>query len=175
MDEGAAFFDAAAQGLVAGLVVAGAVQDDFCAIAAGGGDLDQRRGQGHDDLGADAERGGVEGDALGVVAGAGRDDAALALRLGEGEQLVECAALLEGAGALKVFQLEVEGQAGQFGEMVREVAGRDMDGFADARARRLDAGEGDGFQEILLDKKVNAKCKSHQPRLRVVAWILRNS
>ena len=71
------------------------MEDDFGAEAAGGGDFDQRRGQGHDDLGADAARGGVEGDALGVIAGAGGDDSALALGLGEGEELVECAALFE--------------------------------------------------------------------------------
>ena len=88
MDEGAAFFDAAAQGFVAGLVVAGAVEDDFSAIAARGGDFDLRRGQRHDDLGANAARGGVEGDALSMIAGAGGDDAALALSLAEREQLV---------------------------------------------------------------------------------------
>ncbi len=88
MDEGAALFDAAAHGFFAGLVVAGAVEDDFGAIAARGGDLDLRRGQRHDDLGANAARGGVEGDALGMIAGAGGDDAALALGLAEREQLV---------------------------------------------------------------------------------------
>ena len=146
MDEGAAFFDAAAQGFFAGFVVAGAVEDDFRAEAAGGGDLDLRGGEGHDDLGADAAGGGVEGDSLGVVAGAGGDDAALALCLVEREQLVERAALFEGAGALEVLKLQMQGQAGELGEMVRELAGRDIDGLADAGAGGLDAGEGDGFQ-----------------------------
>ena len=64
----------------------------------------------------------------------------------EREQLVQRAALLERAGALQVFKLQVQGQAGQLGEVMRELAGRDVNGVADARARRLNAGEGDGFQ-----------------------------
>ena len=140
MDEGAAFFDAAAQGLFAGFVVVGAVENDLRPEGAGGGDLDLRRGQRHDDLRANAAGRGVEGDSLGVVAGAGGDDAALALGLAEREQLVERAALFEGAGALQVFELEVQGQAGQLGEIVRELAGRDVDGLADARAGCLNAG-----------------------------------
>ena len=74
--------------LFAGLVVAGAVEDDLGAEGARGGDLDQRRGQRHDDLRANAVRGGVEGNTLRVVAGAGRDHAALALGFAEREQLV---------------------------------------------------------------------------------------
>ena len=87
MDEGAALFDAAAHGLFAGFVVAGAVEDDFGSVGAGGGDLDLRRGEGHDDLGADAALRGVKGDALGMIAGAGGDDSALALGFAEGEEL----------------------------------------------------------------------------------------
>jgi hypothetical protein len=55
----------------------------------------------------------VKGDSLGVIAGAGRDNAALAFRFSQGEQLVQRSSLFEGAGALQVFQLQVEGQAGQ--------------------------------------------------------------
>ena len=110
MDEGAALFDAAAQGFVAGFVVACAVEDDFSAVAARGGDFDLRRGQRHDDLGANAARGSVKGDALRVIAGAGGDHAALALRFAEREELVECAALLERAGALQVLELQVQGR-----------------------------------------------------------------
>ena len=113
MNEGAALFNLAAQGLFAGLVVAGAVQDDLGAVAPRGGHLDLRRGQRHDDLRANAVGRGVESDSLGVIAGAGRDDAALALRFAQGEQFVERAPLLERAGALQVFELQVEGHAGQ--------------------------------------------------------------
>ena len=90
----------------------------------------------------------MEGDALGVVAGAGGDDSALALGFAEGEELVERAALFERAGALQVLELEVQGQAGEFGEMMRELAGRDVDGALDARAGGLNAGKSYGFQEI---------------------------
>ena len=91
----------------------------------------------------------MEGDALGVVAGAGGDDAALALGFAQGEQLVERAALLERAGALQVFKLQVQGQAGQFREVMRKLAGRNMNGVADARARRLNAGKSDRFQKAI--------------------------
>ena len=151
MNEGAALFDAAAQGLFAGFLVAGAVEDDLGAEATRGGDFDLRRGQRHDDLGANAKRGGVEGDALGVVAGAGGDDAAVTLHLAEGEQLVERATLFEGAGELEVFKLQVQRQTGQFGELVGELAGRNVDGVADARAGCLDAGEGDQLAVRLVE------------------------
>jgi hypothetical protein len=61
----------------------------------------------------------MEGDSLGMVAGAGGDDAAFALRLAQGEQFVERATLFEGTGALQVFKLQVKGKAGELGEMVR--------------------------------------------------------
>ena len=140
MDEGPAFFDPAAQGLFAGLVVARPVEDDLGPVPARGGHFDLRRGQRHDDLGANPQRCRVEGDALGVVVGAGRDDAALALGLAQGQQLVQRAPFLEGARALQVLKLQVQRQPGQLGKVVGELAGRDVDGFADARAGRLNAG-----------------------------------
>jgi hypothetical protein len=48
----------------------------------------------------------MEGDGLGVIAGAGGDDAAAALIVGEGEDFVQRAALFEGSGALQVVELE---------------------------------------------------------------------
>ncbi len=178
MDEGSAFFDAAAECFFAGLVVACAVQNYICAEGPGARHLDLRRGQRHDDLCADAERRGVEGDALRMVAGAGGDDSALALDFIEREQLVERAALFEGAGTLQVFQLEVNGQPGQLREMMREMAGRDVDRFADAGAGRLNAGEGYGLQNDLLEcvggwwdnpPMRQRPTKNHQPHPRVVA------
>ena len=146
MDEGAAFFEAAAHGLVAGLVVAGAVEDHFRAVAARGGDLNQRRGKRHDDLGADAARRGVKRDALRVIAGAGCDHSAFAFGLRKGEELVERTALLERASALQVFQLQVQRQAHEFRKMVREMARGNMDCLADTRSRDLNAGETYGVQ-----------------------------
>jgi len=64
MDEGAALFDAAPQGLVAGLVVACAVEDDLGSESARGGDFDLWSGERHDDLCAYAARCGVEGYTL---------------------------------------------------------------------------------------------------------------
>jgi hypothetical protein len=76
----------------------------------------------------------MKGDALSVVAGAGGDDAALALGLRQSEQLVESAALFEGAGSLQIFELEVERETGELRKMVRELARGDVYGVADACA-----------------------------------------
>ena len=108
MDEGAAFFDTPAHGFVAGFVVGGAMKDDFSSIGAGGGNFDLRRGEGHDNLRADAALRSVESNSLRVVAGAGCDDSTLAFGFAQGEELVECAALFERSGALKVLELEMQ-------------------------------------------------------------------
>lgn len=100
MDEGATLFEPPAESFFAGFVVAGAVEDDVCAVIARRGDLDQRSGQRHHDLGTNSACSGVEGHSLRMVAGAGSDDAALAFGLRKGEQLVERPALFERAGAL---------------------------------------------------------------------------
>ncbi|MGD0788747.1 MAG: hypothetical protein ABR898_12235 [Terracidiphilus sp.] len=149
VDESTALFGVPSQRLAAGFVVAGAVEDNLSPEAARGGDLDLRRGQRHNDLSANSESRGMERNPLRVVAGAGRDHAALALRLAEREQFVERAALFERARALQVLKLQVKWQAGQLGEVVGELARRDVDRFADAAAGGLDAAEGDGFQESL--------------------------
>ena len=65
---------AEACGFGAGFVIVAAVENDFGAEAAGGGDFDEWRGEGHDDDGTDASAGGVVGDALRVIAcGSGHD------------------------------------------------------------------------------------------------------
>ena len=68
------------------------------------------------------------------------------------EELVEGAALFEGAGALQVFELQMQRQSGEFGKMMRELAWRDVDGALDARACGLNADKGYGFQDNLLTK-----------------------
>ncbi len=141
MDEGHAFGFATAGGFLAGLVVVGAVQDDLRAEAAGGLHFDERRGERHHDDGADAALGGVMRDALGVIAGAGGDDAASGLLGGERGDVVECAALLEAAGHLQVFELEEDALAGLAGEGLRARAGRVVDGAVEALARGGDVGE----------------------------------
>jgi len=168
MDEGAAFFDAAAESLITGFVVTFSEEDDFGSVCAGGGDLDLRRGEGHDDLRADATRGCMEGYALSVIAGAGGDDSALAFGFAQREELVEGAALFKGSGALKVLELQMNGEAGEFRKMMRELARGDMNGVFDAGARGLNADKRYGFQDKLLVKeKVTENAKTTS---RVCGW-----
>src|SRR6266702_1268106 len=95
VDEGAAFFDAAAHGFFVSFVVVGAVEYNFCAVGSGGGDLDLGSGERHDNLGADASGAGVEGDSLRVITGTGGDDASLTFGFAQGEELVESAAFFK--------------------------------------------------------------------------------
>ena len=69
-------------------------------------DLDLRRGLRHDDERADAEVAGRERHALRVVAGAGRDDAARPLGVGQVRDPVVGAAQLEAEDRLQVLALE---------------------------------------------------------------------
>jgi hypothetical protein len=89
------------------------VEDYLGTERPGCGHLNKRCGQRHYDLSANATGGGVEGDTLSMIAGAGRDYSAFAFRLAECEQFVESAALLEGACALQIFKLQIQGKAGQ--------------------------------------------------------------
>ena len=65
------------QGVLAGFVVIGAVQDHLGAVILRGHHFHQRRGRGHDDGAADAAARGVIGDGLRVVSRRGGNDAAL--------------------------------------------------------------------------------------------------
>jgi hypothetical protein len=120
----------------------------------------------------------MKGDSLGVVAGTGGDDALVALSLVQGEQLVESSALFEGTCALQILKLEMDGQAGQLRKMVRKLAGRDMDGVADAGSGGLDAAKTYGsqfdFSFVRIERGWQSimKMKNHQPRLREVAWMM---
>ena len=141
MNERATFFETAAHGFFAGLVVACSVEDHLRAITARGGNLDQGSGKRHHDLRTDASCRCMKRDTLRVIAGAGSNHSAFALGLRKGEKLVERTPFLEGSSALQVFQLQVQRQADEFREMVRKVAGRNMDCFTDTGSRDLDAGE----------------------------------
>jgi len=144
VDEGEVLLGGEAGRLFAGLVVVGAVEQYLCAKAACGGHFDEWRGERHDEEGADAAGGGVVGNALRVVAGGGGDDAAGGLLGREGGDAVERAALLEAAGHLQVFELEVDLLAGERGEELRVRARRVVDGAAQALAGRLDRCQIDG-------------------------------
>src|SRR6201998_1527470 len=136
VDEGHASFLAAPDSLFAGFVVVGAVQNDFSAIAARGRDFDERRGQRHDDQGADSEFAGVVGNTLGVVSSRGCDHTARTFFGTEQEQFVERAPLLESAGALQVIELEVNVVGGGLRKRLGARARREIDGTADAAQGR---------------------------------------
>ena len=78
-----------------------------------------------------------------MVARAGRHDAAGALVRGELHQLVGRPALLERAGPLEVFQLEVDLRAAHLGEDVGAGTRRDLDDAADAIAGGEDISKAD--------------------------------
>jgi hypothetical protein len=144
VQEGEAVGAALADRFGTGLVVVGAVEDDVRAVVRSGSDFDQGRHERHDDAGTDAVPAGVECNGLGVITGAGGDDAAAALVVGEGEDLVQRAALFESTGTLQVVELEEDLLAGHLGELRRVGRGRQVDMAADALARCDDGVEGDG-------------------------------
>ena len=63
---------------------------------------------GHDNGDGDVEKLAMVGEAQGVIAGAGSDDAVFFLFGGELEELVAGAAFLEAAGHLEVVELAVD-------------------------------------------------------------------
>jgi hypothetical protein len=77
-------------------------------------------------------------------AGAGGDDAALFFVVGEGEDFVERAALLEGSGALEVVELEEDLLAGHARELVGVRRGREIDVVLDALPGLLNIVQGYG-------------------------------
>jgi hypothetical protein len=110
------FLDLAGAGR--GLVVVDAMEDDLGAVVPGGLDLRDGGVFGHHHDRVDAEPGGRQRHALGVVAGACRDDPSLAVGLGEGCDPVGRAADLERAGALEGLQFQVDLRPGHLGEGV---------------------------------------------------------
>ena len=105
MHQGEALCLAPADGLFESFVVVGAMQNHVGAVTARCRNFDKRRGQGHADLGADAEFAGVIGDALSMISGRGRDHTPGAFFGVEQEQLVKRAALFESPGPLQVIEL----------------------------------------------------------------------
>ena len=140
-DEALLFLQPARLGV--GIVVVVAAEHDLRAELACGLDLAERGRLRHHDGGLDAEPLRVDGDALRVVAGAGSHHPALALVRSEQRELVRRAALLEGAGAVQVLQLEVDPGPAQLAERLGERAGGDRHDSADAVACRDDVLQGD--------------------------------
>ena len=87
-------------------------------------------------------------------------------------QLIQRAPLLERTRALQVFELQVNGQAGDSDRWWGKMAGRNMNGFADARARRVNTCQADRFQgvssclQLHCTVEVNEPNKKPPPRLR---------
>ncbi len=108
MHEGEVLSLAAAHGLFVSFVVVRAVQHDIGAITARSRNLDERRGQRHANLGADAELASVVGNPLCVISGRGRDHAPGTFFGAKREQLVQRAALFERAGSLQVVELQID-------------------------------------------------------------------
>ena len=94
MDEDVALLRFELPGMGIGVVEPLAVQHDMGAMALGLGDFDHRRRHRHDDRHRNAEPPAMIGDRLGMVAGRGRDHAALPLRL------VSCSNLLSAPRSL---------------------------------------------------------------------------
>jgi len=86
----------------------------------------------------------VEGDGLGVIAGAGGDDSATALFVREGEYLVKRATFLKGSRALQVVEFQEDFLAGHLGEGGGVGCGREIEMAADAFAGGADRVECDG-------------------------------
>ena len=116
--------------MLLGLVEVIALEEHRRAVAPGGLHLGEGSARGHDDGAGDAEVAGRQGDALGVVAGAGGDDARGLLFGSQGGDLVGGAADLEGARPLEVLGLEeevaprqpAEGVGGQHGRPERQIS-----------------------------------------------------
>ena len=95
-------------------------------------DLGERCGGRHDNGRRNAEAARVIGNALRMVAGRHCDNAGLAFSFTEGKQLVERAALLEGAGQLHRLELQINLAADRF----RECGGADQRCAADRPRNR---------------------------------------
>src|SRR3569832_2714889 len=79
-----------------------------------------------------------------MVAGRGRDDAALLLLVGELRQPVPGAALLERGGVVQVLELDPDLGPGQLRQLARAAARRAVDVPLDALGGGFDVGEGQG-------------------------------
>ena len=135
------------------------LEDHVGAVRPGGPLLRDRRALGHEHGGLDAEQLGGQRDALGVVAGRGRDHAARPLLGGQPGDPDVAAADLERAGALEVLALEPDRPADQGGEPARLLhRGHDRD-VADHLAGRLDVRQGHHARVLVSHRP-------HRPRGR---------
>ncbi len=125
-----------------GLVVTRPLDDHIGTEALGLLDFHERRADRHDDGRWNAQPLGMIGQALGVIAGRRREDAAGAFAVTQQQQLVERAALLEGRGELLVFRLDPQIGAGHRRQALRKGAGRSDDVTVQSVGGGLDIGVG---------------------------------
>ena len=114
------------------------VQDDGRAELLAVADLDERRVFRHHDRRGNAKQLALIGEGLGVIAGGGRDDAALLLFRRQLRQGVARAAFLEAAGALQVLELAENFHARDLAQRNRRLAGRIINRALDSLPRLFD-------------------------------------
>ena len=139
-------------GMRGGLGQGLAVQHDMRAPGRGARHLGRRREFRHHDGGGDAGQAGMPRHRLGVVAGRHRDDAALALALGQQRQAVGRAALLEGAGDLQIVELQHHLGAGGARNRVAGQRGRAQHAAGDPLGRRRHIGKASARQTNLMPR-----------------------
>ena len=110
-------------------------------VVAAGLDLRHRRRVRHEDARVNSELARRPRNSLTVIAGAGRDDARLALLGRQRGELVDGAAHLEGTRSLQVLGLEAHFAATAARERLREVDRRLLGDPLQAPARLLDVSE----------------------------------
>ena len=133
VDEGKIFLGRQFFRIDGGIIELIAVEHHFGAEFLGLLDLHEGRGRGHDDGGRHAELLRMISDALGVVAGGGRDHPLGALFRRQAEELVQGAALLEGGGKLQVLELDPNLSPGHLRQRQRLVEGGSNDRALQAR------------------------------------------
>ena len=141
------------EGLSQGVFHARTVQHDLRPVAARGLDLGQRGTLGHDHGGLAAEQAGRERDALGVVARAGRDDAAGPFGIRQAGDPDVGAAYLERPGPLQVLALQVDRPGDGLGQHPRVHHGGFRDHIAEQLARR--------HHVVGADAMGRARCHGH--------------
>ena len=143
VDESEVLLFTAPDGFFTGLVVVGAVKNDFGAVGLGGGNLDQRRRERHANLGFDPAPAGVIRQSLRVVSRRSCNHSLIAFLRAHGQQFVQRAALFKRARPLQVVEFQINGIAGELRKSGGQSAGRKIDRRANALQCSLDVGESD--------------------------------
>ena len=133
-------------GLRTGLVVAALDELDLAAVLLHGRHLGERRLLGHHEQRVRAGIARREGDRLGVIAGAGRDDAGRQLVVRQAPDHVRRTARLERSGELQVLGLEQHAGADATAELTRGNQRSVADVSGNHPRCVLDVGMGDGVR-----------------------------